>query len=129
PLLKQWEDLVLEHGWAYGTGGDKLSGKRIFNAITCGGPRHFYSSQGRNRFTIREFLYPFDQTSTLCRMEYMPPFVVDGVHRLTSDHVELFAGQYKEILLALINDQLSPADWNKVEYLNDLFPFSQPIQS
>src|ERR1044071_10222619 len=31
PILKQWQDLVLEHGWAYGSGGDKLSGKWIFN--------------------------------------------------------------------------------------------------
>src|SRR5688572_21430172 len=27
PLLKQWIDLVLEYGWAYGPGGDALSGK------------------------------------------------------------------------------------------------------
>ena len=29
PLVKQWEDLVLEHGWAYGTGGNALHGKRL----------------------------------------------------------------------------------------------------
>ena len=27
PLLKQWIDLVLEFGWAYGPGGDALQGK------------------------------------------------------------------------------------------------------
>jgi len=27
PLVKQWEDLVLEHGWAYGRDGNALQGK------------------------------------------------------------------------------------------------------
>ena len=35
-LLKEWQDLVLEHGWAYGRGGTKLTGKILFNAITAG---------------------------------------------------------------------------------------------
>ena len=30
-LLKQWQDLVLEHGWAYGKNGTALAGKKIFN--------------------------------------------------------------------------------------------------
>ena len=29
PLLKQWEDLVLEHGWAYGRQGRALRGKQL----------------------------------------------------------------------------------------------------
>ena len=28
-IVKEWEDLVLEHGFAYGAGGDKLSGKHM----------------------------------------------------------------------------------------------------
>src|SRR6187402_1058580 len=31
PLLKQWIDLVLELGWAYGPNGNALKGKIIFN--------------------------------------------------------------------------------------------------
>lgn len=129
PLIKQWEDLVLEHGWAYGTGGNMLQGKFIFNAITCGGPRHVYSRQGRNRFTIPELLFPFDQTAHLCKMIYMPPFVVDGTHKMANDGFETFALQYKELLLLLIDDKLAAQDWQRVEYLNDLLPFSQPVQS
>lgn len=129
PLIKQWEDLVLEHGWAYGTGGNMLLGKRIFNAISCGGSKQLYSREGRNRYTIRELLYPFDQTAHLCKMQYLPPFVIDGTLKLSDASIETFALQYKELLLSLINDKLSAADWEKVNYLNDLFPFSQPIQS
>ena len=31
-LLKEWQDLVLEHGWAYGSGGTALRGKALLSA-------------------------------------------------------------------------------------------------
>src|SRR5262249_12225989 len=37
-ILKEWQDLVLEHGWAYGHGGTQLRGKITLNAITTGRP-------------------------------------------------------------------------------------------
>jgi glutathione-regulated potassium-efflux system ancillary protein KefG len=76
PLLKQWIDIVLEHGWAYGKEGTALKGKFIFNSITSGGGREVYSKEGNNRFTINEFLVPFEQTAALCNMVYLPPFAV-----------------------------------------------------
>ena len=57
-LLKQWMDLVLEHGWAHGRGGNFLKGKIIFNTLTSGGARESYAGNGFNRFTIGEFLLP-----------------------------------------------------------------------
>lgn len=42
PMLKQWIDLVLEFGWAYGPDGMQLRGKFIFNTITSGGQRAAY---------------------------------------------------------------------------------------
>jgi NAD(P)H-dependent FMN reductase len=33
-ILKEWEDLVLEYGFAYGAGGTKLHGKLVLTAIT-----------------------------------------------------------------------------------------------
>lgn len=129
PLIKQWIDLVLEHGWAYGADGKMLTGKWIFNAISSGGPREVYSRQGRNRFTIRELLAPFDQTATLCRMHYLPPFVIDGTHRLKSTDIELHAIQYEQLLHALTHDRISEKEWKGVEYLNDLLPIPQTVQS
>jgi glutathione-regulated potassium-efflux system ancillary protein KefG len=65
PLLKQWIDLVLEFGWAYGPGGNALQGKLIFNAITSGGQRSAYSSEGHNRYSIQQLLAPFDHSGTM----------------------------------------------------------------
>ena len=97
-LLKQWIDLVLEFGWAHGRGGDALKDKIIFNALTSGGTREVYAAGAYNRFTIREFLAPFDQTATLCKMIYLPPFVVQGTHLLTEAQLALHAALYRTLL-------------------------------
>ncbi|MBL7740198.1 MAG: NAD(P)H-dependent oxidoreductase [Chitinophagaceae bacterium] len=128
-MIKQWEDLVLEHGWAYGKNGNMLLGKKIFNAISSGGSKEAYSSTGRNRFTIPQLLAPFDQTAVLCKMQYLPPFVVHGTHRLQHADIELCAVQYEQLLVALINDRITESEWKKVTYLNELIPIPETVQS
>jgi glutathione-regulated potassium-efflux system ancillary protein KefG len=128
-IIKQWLDLVLEHGWAYGSSGVALTGKKLMNAISCGGPRSVYSPEGRNRFSIRQFLAPFDQTAVLCKMKYMPPFAVHGTHRLTPEDIEQYAVQFRQLLSALVANQISDDEWNEVEYLNDHISVTQSFQS
>jgi len=50
-ILKEWLDLVLEHGFAYGKKGTALHGEKVFNAITTGGSADVYSETGRNRYS------------------------------------------------------------------------------
>ncbi|NRA48600.1 MAG: NAD(P)H-dependent oxidoreductase [Phaeodactylibacter sp.] len=105
PLMKQWIDLVLEYGWAYGPGGNALEGKKCLQIITAGGSEKVYSSEGRNVYSINEFLRPFEQTARLCHMEYLTPFAVMGTHRLTPDDLNKFAQQYRQIIETLQEDQ------------------------
>ena len=100
-LLKQWEDLVLEHGWAYGSGGTALRGKRMVSAITTGGSESAYTEGGHNRYTIRQLLAPLEQTARLCGMDSLPPFVVHGTHRLDAGGVERAAEEYGRFVAAL----------------------------
>lgn len=86
-LLKEWMDLVLEYGFAYGPGGDALHGKTLVSALTTGGPAHAYARAGYNHFTMAELLAPFEQTALLCGMKWLPPFVVQGTIRLTDPAV------------------------------------------
>jgi glutathione-regulated potassium-efflux system ancillary protein KefG len=120
PLLKQWIDLVLEFGWAYGPGGNALNGKIIFNAITTGGAGEAYQHEGRNRFTVREYLHPFDQTALLCKMNYLPPFAVQGTHRLSAEQLTVHADQYEKLLDLLQNDKLDLEAAKKAVFLNDI---------
>jgi glutathione-regulated potassium-efflux system ancillary protein KefG len=119
PLLKQWIDLVLEVGWAYGPGGTALKGKTAFNVLTSGGARDAYSHEGRNRFTIREFLAPFEQTARLCSMTYLPPFMVQGTHRLTEGAIADHARVYGLLLQGLADGTLRTPDLQHLDKLND----------
>ncbi|WP_112324042.1 NAD(P)H-dependent oxidoreductase [Oceanibium sediminis] len=80
-ILKEWQDLVLEYGYAYGEGGTKLHGKTFFSALSTGGAQEAYSPEGYNHFTVRQLLAPLEQTANLCGMRYLPPFVL---HRARS---------------------------------------------
>ena len=109
-LLKEWIDLVLEFGWAYGPGGTHLEGKLCLSAITTGGGEHAYSREGHNHFTMRELLAPFCQTADLCGMTWLPPFVVHGAIGLTAPaDIEVHARDYARLLTRLRDGTLDPA--------------------
>jgi glutathione-regulated potassium-efflux system ancillary protein KefG len=106
PLLKQWIDLVLEHGWAYGSEGKALAGKRVLSAISTGGREAAYRRDGHNRFTMRELLAPVEQTFALCGMDYLPPFCVHGAHGMTIQEIDRHAGDYRQVVEALRDETI-----------------------
>jgi len=119
PLLKQWMDLVLSFGWAYGPGGTALQGKMVFNAITSGGQRSAYSKEGHNRFTINQLLAPFEQTAFLCKMVWLPPFVIHGTHRISESERQNHIVQYGKILKKLAEGDFNPEELKNYQYIND----------
>lgn len=100
-LLKQWLDLVLEHGWAYGSGGTALAGKWMLNAVTAGGGAGAYGDAGGGGFTVRSMLAPIEHTARLCQMRYLPPFVIYGTHQLERLEIEQRAADYVRLVEAL----------------------------
>lgn len=113
-LLKEWQDLVLEHGWAYGSEGRMLEGKRALSVVTTGGSEPAYEPNGHNRFTMRQFLAPIAQTFRLCGVEYLPPFVVHGTHGMTAEKVRSHADDYRRLVEALREERV------KLDGLDDL---------
>ncbi len=106
-IMKEWQDLVLEHGWAYGHGGTHLRGKITMNVITTGGPATAYHKAGYNRFTVRELLAPWDQTAHLCGMRYLAPFAVHSALRVASDDdVAANRAAYIRLLEALRDERI-----------------------
>lgn len=75
-IIKEWQDLVLEHGFAYGSGGDKLNGKRMMLAVTAAGPKEEYAPSGYQHYPLRTFLTPLEQTARLCHMKFSAPYVL-----------------------------------------------------
>ena len=109
-IMKEWQDLVLEHGWAYGAGGTKLRGKITFNAITTGGPAHAYRREGYNRFSVRELLAPWEQTAHLCGMRFLAPFVVHAALRVAQEEDVAVARERYRKVIELVRDETLDLD-------------------
>jgi len=118
-ILKEWQDLVLEHGWAYGRDGNALSGKLFLNIITTGGRKSAYNSSGYNNFSMRQLLAPLEQTANLCKMQFLPPYIIHGTHSITNDEIVQHRSNYFSILKAIINDEINWDRLKTAEYFNN----------
>lgn len=119
-ILKEWQDLVLEYGFAYGHDGIELHGKKLLCAITAGGSEEAYRTHGYNHYSIRELLRPIEQTAVLCGMLYLPPYALFGSRTALEDgrvpdHVE----NWKKILRCLRQDQVDYDQASHAEKLNE----------
>lgn len=97
-LLKKWQDLVLEHGWAYGHEGHALDGKELMLAVTVGASEEEYRVGGKQGHTINEYLFPMTRTAKYTRMKVLKPFIVDGVFRISDSELMSEAQRYHQIL-------------------------------
>ncbi|MDX1481250.1 MAG: NAD(P)H-dependent oxidoreductase [Woeseiaceae bacterium] len=105
-LVKEWIDLVLEHGFAYGKGGDALYGKRLMLAVSAGAPEEAYSPEGYQRHPLRTFLLPLEQTAILCHLAFTPPYTLYGSLRAADEHrIEPHADGYRRLLEAVRDDR------------------------
>lgn len=78
PLLKKWLDDVLAYGWAYGSTGDKLVGKKWGIAISIGDKEESYSKEGSISFTVDEIIAPFKASVRFTGGTAFPHFAVFG---------------------------------------------------
>ena len=118
-IMKEWLDLVLQHGWAYGSQGNALKGKLFLQAITAGGDDSTYRKDGYNEFTIGELTSPYRATAKLCKMVWLPPFAVLGIHRgLPDEQVKTHAEDYRRAITALRDDHFGIEEVRQQKYLN-----------
>lgn len=118
-IIREWQDLVLEHGWAYGSKGKALEGKYFMHAITAGGDDVTYQKEGYNQHTIADLLSPFRATINLCKGIWLPPFMVMGVHRgLPEDKVRYYSEEYRRTIIALRDNTLNFDIVKQENYIN-----------
>jgi len=95
PLLKQWMDEVLVYGWAYGTGGDKMKGKKIGLAISAGIKEEDYQADGLYEVTIEQLSLPIKVTAQYIGATFAPIFTwYDVEHNPSPEIVEDSAKAY-----------------------------------
>ena len=113
-LVKEWLDLVLEPGFAWGAGGDKLVGKKVMLAITAGSPQAAYSKTGVQGADLADFLLPLHRAFELCQMTCLPPYVLFDAQGLfepdgTRRHMAHIAG-YGRLLRTLQAGSYQPEE-------------------
>lgn len=77
-LLKKWMDDVFTYGWAYGSKGDKLQGKKFGTAISVGGKEEGYLKGGSVTYTLDELLAPFKACMLFIGAVTLPCFTLFG---------------------------------------------------
>jgi len=86
-LLKEWIDVVLEQGFAYGPGGTALHGKIWLHSVTTGMGGDAYGPEGLNQATMAELLKPFERTARFCGMGWQAPLVFHGAHEADAGRI------------------------------------------
>lgn len=98
PLMKKWEDLVLEHGWAYGSQGHALDNKEVLVTVSTGARLEDYQPGSEQNHTINEYFLPLYATFATTRMIILQPFIIDGGLYLTEAELVQRAKDYQELL-------------------------------
>ena len=101
-LLKHWFDKVLERGWAYGTGGTALAGKRCLWVPTVGGALPTYAPGQSNLKPFQSYVDPVEQTARFCGMEWEAPLVTFDSRVIQPPELAAQAARLRERLLAFV---------------------------
>ncbi|MBK5253392.1 MAG: NAD(P)H-dependent oxidoreductase [Peptostreptococcaceae bacterium] len=118
-IMKEWLDVVLTHGWAYGSKGNALKDKIFMQVITGGGDENTYQKDGGNLFTIGELTSPYQAVANLCSMKWLPPFTVLGIHRgLSDDKISYHKENYRRLIIALRDETLDIDSARQEKYCN-----------
>jgi glutathione-regulated potassium-efflux system ancillary protein KefG len=123
-LMKEWQDKVLEAGFAYPPKlGKALHGKHWLSVITTGGPDWSYRSGGYNNFTMSELLRPFQQTAYLCGMKWVSPFIIHGV--LPTDYEEIKATE-DQVIEKMAEELLKFLNSYDLDEIHSIEPVTPP---
>ncbi|GAA4883145.1 NAD(P)H-dependent oxidoreductase [Ferrimonas pelagia] len=119
-ILKEWQDLVLEYGFAYGSTGNALKGKLFFSIVSAGGPLSAYQPDGLNRHSIAELFRPIEMTATLCKLRYLPPLVLyDARHAQAQSRLQDHIHHTLSLLEAIRHHKVDITQLSQLTQLND----------
>ncbi|WP_394174366.1 NAD(P)H-dependent oxidoreductase [Thalassotalea litorea] len=119
-ILKEWQDLVLEYGFAYGQEGNALQGKWFLCAVTAGGSFDAYRQGGHNNFTVKELFRPLEQTANMTGMCYLPPLVLFGSRTAADDNrLQQHISKWSLALQQLHDGEVDVDQANHFPTLND----------
>jgi glutathione-regulated potassium-efflux system ancillary protein KefG len=104
-LLKEWIDVVLTPGFAFGPKGNKLEDKLLVPVITAGGSQASYQYEGANHCPLPMYLLALEQTARFCKMHYVRPIIFYGVHRYNEEQIWKAREDFREELTKLVSSK------------------------
>lgn len=125
-LLKEWMDVVFQHGFAYGAEGRALKNKIFVSVVTTGADPISY----QNDNSLRNIMQPFERTVKFCNMNYLPPFVIHGGLKIKSEHTNSTTSQdmlttqvmlFECFIKDLINGEIKNQDLKDYDTMNQWY--------
>ncbi len=119
-ILKEWQDIVLEHHFAYGKGGDRLKGKDFFHVTSLGAGLEQYEAGPLKYTSFNEVFTPTRLMAKLTQMHWHPPFVVDGIiqHAISKERLDKTCKDYRNILIAMRDNLFDFSALEGHDYMN-----------
>lgn len=99
-LLKEWMDVVMVPGWAYGKPDSVLRGKGYWLVATTGSGSEAYQPGGLHGRPFADFLIPFEQTAALCGMDWIEPLIMHGAAHADDAAVDAHVAEFTRRLQA-----------------------------
>lgn len=96
--LKRWMDNVLHYGFAFGTGGDKLHGKKFVHSLTAGGAPEVY----QNADFASALTLPIKCLAMYCGMDYVGAFPIYGQSAMSNPNAGELAQKHIQSVLERI---------------------------
>jgi len=97
-LLKDWQDKVLEYGFAFGSEGNKLAGKEFKVAVTVGSPEYAYQTGSYIQASMSEILKPLQAMAIFTQMIFTQPFAVHRSLKISDEELSEKAKAYHALL-------------------------------
>ena len=94
--MRRYFELVLSHGFAYGSTGTALHGKKLIISFTAGTPEAAYSPEGYQHYEMDAFIPQFRALSNLCGFVWHEPVISFGMMLLNPDDKEAAHRFYAE---------------------------------
>ena len=107
-LLCRWMEETFVHGFAHGSKGKALQGKKLVASFTAGAPAFCYNRQEGAAFDVEDYLAPLKSSCALCGLEFVGFVFTPGVSyadRTVPEklaNMKALAAQHAERLIALI---------------------------
>lgn len=95
--LKRWMEVVLQHGFAFGTGGDRLHGKKFIHSFTAASGADTYAGE-----LGRALRAPIEASALYCGLEYLRAFPLYGQLALVNPNVAQEAKAHAEEVVAFV---------------------------